>query len=153
MKAFAVTLLWMSVLSLVGCGGSYGGSSATNANNSSFDGNWTTTMLNSSGSQTIVFTSAISHSATYTLTASNLQFTLGTACFPQGASATGALMPNGASNSFGMTIQGATMSGMGNTVLTLQGSTTSATSVSGTWTMNSVTTGCSGSGTFTMTKM
>jgi hypothetical protein len=153
MKGFVVTLLLMFILSLVACGGGYGGMSNANVNTSSIDGNWATTMLNSSGAQMIAFTSAISHSGTYTIAATNIQFTLGMACFPNGASATGAVMPNGNVNSFGMTAQGANTSGMGNTVLTLQGSVTSTNAISGTWTMNSITSGCSGSGTFTMTKM
>ena len=153
MKGFVVMLLLMFVLSLVACGGGYGGMSNTNVNTSSIDGNWATTMLNSSGAQMIAFTSAISHSGTYTVTATNMQFTLGMACFPNGASATGAVMPNGNIESFGMTAQGANTSGIGNTVLTLQGSVTNANAISGTWTMNGITSGCSGSGTFTMTKM
>ena len=154
MKVFAVSLLLIFVLSLIACGGGYGGnSSGTTTTTSGVDGNWTTTMLNSSGAQVMVFTSAISHSGTYTVTATNMQFTTGMACFPTGASATGAVMPSGNANSFGMTIQSANTTGtMNTTVLTLQGSLTNAT-VSGTWTMNGITSGCSGSGSFSMTKM
>jgi hypothetical protein len=155
MKALAVTSMAMLVLLLVACGGGYGGmSNATTNASGSIDGNWTTTMLNQSGAQMMVFSSAISHNGTYMVTATNIQFTMGMACFATGASATGSVMPNGNMNSFGMTIQSSnTAATMGNTVLTLQGSMTNANTVSGTWMMNSITSGCGGTGTFTMTRM
>lgn len=153
MKVLTATLLLTFLLLLVACGGGYGSSNNSNAV-ASINGNWTTTVSNPSGAQMVVFTSAISQSGTYNLTATNLQFTTGAPCFSTGASGSGALMPSGSTNSFGMTIQSENTSGaMGSTVLTLQGALSNSNSISGSWTINSITPGCSGSGTFTMTKM
>jgi hypothetical protein len=170
MKALTFALLLILVLLLVACGGmGYGGmTNATPNASSNMNGNWTTTMMNPSGAQMMVFTSALNQGSGNVVTATNLQFMMGTACFPMGASGTGAVMSNSNMNgstmmSFGMTIQSTgaqsgsmDMMGMtttGTSVLTLQGSMTNMNTVSGTWTMSGVTSGCIGSGNFTMTKM
>jgi hypothetical protein len=172
MKQLKASLLLPFVLMLAACGGmGNGGTRDANMNASNtMNGNWSTTMMNSSGAQMMVFTSALNESSSSVVTASNLQFTTPTSCFMSGTSGTGAVMLNSSMNgsmtgSFGMTIQSAMdgnsgsmgmemgMTTTGNNVLTLQGSMSNMNTVSGTWMMSGVTSGCSGSGNFTMTRM
>ncbi|HLH09750.1 MAG TPA: hypothetical protein VKW78_21105 [Terriglobales bacterium] len=148
MKSFGLGILVISVLLMVGCSG-YGNSSSNNPA-SGIAGNWTTTVSNQGGAQMIVFTSALSQSTLYGVTATNLHFSMGSACFPSGATASGSVMPSGNATSFVMTVQGTNATG---TMLTLQGSLLSSSSISGTWTLSGLISGCSGSGSFTMTKM
>jgi hypothetical protein len=173
MNALKVVLLLTLAPLLVACGGmGMGNTASTNMNTAnSMNGNWTATMMTQTGTQMMAFTSSLSQNSSNVVTATSLQFTTPTPCFPSGTSGTGAVMLNSGMNgsmtgSFGMTIQSAMMNGQsgsmgmamgmmatGNNVLTLQGSMTNMNTVSGTWSMSGVMSGCSGSGTFTMTRM
>jgi hypothetical protein len=139
MKKFAVAMLLIAGLALVGCGSN---------NPANMNGNWTATLT---GSQNFSFTTSLITNSDGTLTITKLSFS-SNSCFVSGETETGTFALGGNFNGkvtgkFGLIVKSGTPSG---NVLTLTGDV-SGNTVTGNWTL--VGGGnCNGTGSFTMNK-
>jgi hypothetical protein len=147
MKTLSIALFVGLGLLLVGCGNDR----ATSGN---INGNWTASLTDTGGSQTLAFTTAlVAAGSSGVLTVNNFRFTTQSACFVSGETESGTFALSGdfngnVSGQFGMSV----LSGSpGGNTLTLTGTVRGGT-ISGTWVLAGGG-GCSGSGTFTMTRM
>lgn len=146
MKQFAVALLLLAGLALLGCG--------NNMNPATINGSWNATLM-SSGSNNPIFTfgTSLMVNGDGSLSITNFSFNTSSPCFVSGETESGSFTLSGNFNgqvngTFGFTVKSG--SPAGNT-LTLTG-TASGNTVSGTWILVGGT-GCTGNGTFTMTRM
>lgn len=145
MKMFSAALALMLGLTLIGCGAS------NNASN--INGNWTATLMNSSGGQALAFQTSLTEMSNGSLSVTNLAFSTNSPCFVSGQTAVGTFVLSGnfngnVSGKFGLNVQSGSPGG--NTLILL--GTANGNTITGTWTLNGGT-GCTGSGNFTMTKM
>ena len=125
---------------------------ACSTDHSSINGTWTAVLSDTSGTQALNFTTALTAVSNNGLNVTNLNFNTQGTCFPGTSTATGAFVASGtfngvSSGGFQMTVN----SSAGSNQLQLNG-TLQNNSVSGTWTLTGATSGCTGSGTFTMNK-
>ncbi|HTS35684.1 MAG TPA: hypothetical protein VMH04_08440 [Candidatus Solibacter sp.] len=147
MKHFAVTLLLVAALALVGCGSN---SSSTPAN---INGTWNATLVDSNSQTYFQFGTSLKVNGDNSLTISNLTITAPSPCFGSAATESGSFVLSGNFNgkvtgTFQFVLTSASPSG---NTLTLNGSADGNT-ISGNWS-TSGSFGCTGNGTFTMTKM
>ena len=147
MKTLAITILLGLGTFFVGCGND-------KASNGNINGNWTASLTDSGGNQTLAFsTNLVATGSSGVLTVNNFRFTTQSACFVSGESESGTFSLTGdfkgnVSGQFGMSV----ISGSpGGNALTLTGTVHGGT-ISGTWVLSG-SGGCSGNGTFTMTRM
>jgi hypothetical protein len=144
MKHFAVGVLIVVGLALVGCG--------SNSNSTNINGNWTATLLSNGNTTSFAFGTTLAANGSGGLTVSNFNFTTNSPCFQSDTTATGGFTISGNFNgqtngAFTMAVQSGNPAG---NTLTLTG-TDHGNTISGTWTLTG-SAGCTGSGTFTMTK-
>jgi hypothetical protein len=144
-----VALLALGLL-LTACGSSNGSNT-----NSSINGNWTATLLDTNGKPVFNFTTALASSGSAGLVISNFKFTTSSPCFGASPTESGGFSLGGnfngnVSGSLTMTIQSGS-GASGNNLLSLQGTVHNNT-VSGTWTLTGTGAGCTGSGNFSMNK-
>lgn len=146
MKQFAVLILLVIGLALVGCG--------SNSNPASINGTWNATLMGNNNTTAFAFGTSLSTTGSNgSLTITNFSFTTNSSCFVSGETESGSFTLSGnfsgqVNGKFGMVIQSGNPSG---NTLTLAG-TAKGNTITGTWTLAG-TAGCNGSGTFTMTKM
>ena len=145
MKQFAVAVLLLVGLTLVGCG-------SNSSNPSNINGTWTATLLDSNNTTVFTFGTSLMVNGDGSLTISNFNFSTNSPCFVSGETETGSFALSGNSNGnvtgkFGFNVQSGSPSG--NTLI-LSG-TANGNTISGTWTLTGGT-GCSGSGSFNMVK-
>lgn len=143
MKQFAVTVLLLLGLVLVGCGSN---------NPANLNGTWNATLMSGSTAPVFTFGTALSVSGNGSLNVTSFNFTTNSPCFAGGETETGSFTMSGnfsgqTHGSFGMTIS--SISPSGNTMV-LNGTDVGNT-ITGTWTLTG-SSGCTGSGTFTMNK-
>jgi hypothetical protein len=144
MKQFAVTILILVSLALVGCG-------SNSSNPANINGTWNATLLDSGNNPSFTFGTSLRVNGDGSVTITNLSLNSNMACFGNAGTATGSFTLSGnfsgqVHGSFGMTVPS---NPSGNT-LALNG-TAAGNTISGTWTLTGP--GCTGSGTFTMNKM
>lgn len=146
MQKFAVALLLVVGLSLVGCG--------SNSNPANINGTWNATLMSNGQSNPVfAFGTSLVVNGDNSLSISNFSFTTSSSCFVSGETESGSFMLNGNFNgqvngTFGMTVKSGSPSG---NTLALTG-TAAGNTITGNWTLTG-TSGCTGTGTFTMTKM
>lgn len=146
MKYFAVTVILIAGLALVGCG-------SNSSNSSNINGTWNATLTSAGNSTIFTFGTTLKENTDGSLSVSNFSFTTNSSCFVSGESETGSFTLSGDFNGnvngkFGFTVQSGNPSG---NTLALSGTANGGT-ISGTWTLTG-SGGCTGNGTFTMTKM
>jgi hypothetical protein len=145
MKQFAVLILLVVGLALVGCGSN---------NPANINGNWNATLMGNNNTTSFAFgTSLAVTGVNGSLTVTNFNFTTSSPCFVSGETESGSFTLNGnfsgqVHGQFGMTVQSGNPSG---NTLTLTG-TANGNTISGNWSMTGSSL-CTGSGTFTMTKV
>jgi hypothetical protein len=148
MKQLGIALVLALGLMLSACGSS----SSSNVN-----GNWTATLTNADGSPAFGFTTSLTQNSDSTLSVTNLSFTTSSACFPNGATATGGVTlsgtTNGITNGGFQLILSSSSDPLSRNVLTLNGTIQNSNTITGNWTLAGIASGCSGNGNFTMTKM
>lgn len=149
MRHFKVIGLLALAALLAACGSSNGNS------NNSINGNWTASLLDTSGKPVFNFTTTLASSGSTGLVISNFRFTTSSPCFGPNPTESGGFTLGGnfngnVSGSFTMTVQSGS-GASGNNLLTLQG-TVNNNVVSGAWTLAGTGAGCVGSGNFTMNK-
>jgi hypothetical protein len=150
MKTFAVAILLVMGLGVIGCG------SGSGNNSGNINGNWSATLTpNGGGNAVFAFTtSLVASGSNGTLTVSNFAFTTNdSSCTISSATETGSFVVSGNFNgqvtgNFNLTITSTNPSGV---TLTLSGPV-SGNSISGTWSLSG-SASCTGSGTFTMTRV
>jgi hypothetical protein len=146
MKQFAVILLLVAGLALVGCG-------SNSSNPANINGTWNATLLSNSNSTDFNFGTSLSVNTDGTVSVSNFSFTTSSSCFASGETESGSFTLAGnfngkVSGQFGMTVQSGNPSG---NTLALTG-TVNGNTITGNWTLTG-SSGCTGNGTFTMNKM
>lgn len=146
MKQFAVAVLLLVSLTVIGCGYS-------NRNAGSINGTWNATLLSNGNSTNFNFGTSLTETGNGSITFVNFNFTSSSPCFANGETETGSFTLSGNYNgqvngTFGMTIQA---SGSAPNTLVLNG-TAAGNTISGNWTLAG-SPGCTGSGTFVMTRM
>ena len=142
MKKFAVAMLLMGVLTLVGCGSD---------NPANINGNWTATLTDNGNSTMFAFSTFLVVNSDGTLNVTKFTFSNNPSCFGSGETESGSFALTGNFNGkvtgkFQLAVLSVTPSG---NTLHLSG-TANGNMITGTWSLTGV--GCSGSGTFTMTK-
>jgi hypothetical protein len=148
MKQFAIAVVLLIGLALMGCG-----SSSSNSNSNNVNGNWNATLVGGNKSTMFQFGTSLTADSDGVLTISNFNLTTNSQCFADGETESGSVTLSGDFNAipsgkFGMMIQSTPPSGNS---LMLSG-TDKGNTISGTWTLTGIS-GCTGSGTFTMMKM
>ena len=145
MKKFAVAILIVLAVMLVGCG--------SNNKSSNITGTWSAALTDTNGNQAFAFTTALVENSDGTLSFTNLTFSTNSSCFVSGETESGSFTLSGDLNGnvngkFGMTVHSGTPAG---NTLALSG-TVAGNTITGTWTLSG-SSSCTGSGTFTMTKV
>jgi len=144
MRQIAIVATLVFALVMGGCGMGHDGGN--------INGNWTATLMNTSGTPTFAFSTSFVQTSGSDLDIVNFTFTTPGTCFEsQQTTETGSFSLSGnfngqVSGSFGMTIES---TGAVNDVLTLQGTVNNG-KITGTWTLTG-STSCTGNGIFTMT--
>ena len=146
MKQFAVAVLLLASLTVIGCGYS-------NRNASNINGTWNATLLSNGNSTNFNFGTSFTATGNGAITVVNFNFTTSSPCFANGETETGSFTLSGnfsgqVNGTFGMTIQSG---GSAPNTLVLTG-TAAGNTITGNWTLAG-NTGCNGSGTFVMTRM
>ena len=146
MKQFAVALVLLIGMALVGCG-------SNDSNGSNINGTWNATLASGGNSTVFTFGTSLKVNGDGSLSISNFSFTTNSPCFVSDETETGSFTLSGDFNGnvngkFGMTVQSGTPAG---NTLALSG-TANGNTISGMWTLTG-SGGCTGNGTFTMTKV
>jgi len=147
MKQFAVAVLFIMSLALIGCG------SDSSANPNNVNGNWNASLMSGGNSPVLTFGTTMAVNNDGSIAFANFSFTTNSPCFTSGETETGSFTLSGDLNGnvngkFGMTVHSGTPAG---NTLALSG-TVAGNTITGTWTLTGSST-CTGSGTFTMTKV
>ncbi|MGC2449154.1 MAG: hypothetical protein WA477_16010 [Candidatus Sulfotelmatobacter sp.] len=147
MKQFAVAVLFVMSLALIGCG------SNNSSNSNNVNGNWNASLVSGGNSPVFAFGTTMTANSNGSLVFTNFSFTTNSPCFTSGETETGSFTLSGDFNGnvngkFGMNVQSGTPSG---NALVLVGAVNGNT-ITGTWTLTG-SSSCTGSGTFTMTKV
>lgn len=147
MKQFAVGLLLVAGLALVGCG-------SNSMNPANINGTWNASLVSTGGAQPVfTFGTSLVVNGDGSLSITKFTFNTSSPCFVSGETESGSFTLGGNFNgqvngTFGFTVKSGTPTG---NTLTLSG-TASGNTISGIWTLAGGT-GCAGNGTFTMTRM
>jgi hypothetical protein len=148
-KRIRIMVLFTLGLALVGCGS--GSNSSTNIN-----GNWSASLTNSPGGQTVyTFSTTFTEASGGGVSVSNFTLTSSNgSCFTGPTTEAGSFSLGGNFNgnvtgTFGMTVTAQDTSGQN--VLTLQGGVGPNNTITGTWSVTG-TSACVGQGTFTINK-
>jgi hypothetical protein len=146
MRKFAVILLLVMGVTLVGCG------SNSSKNSGNINGNWTAMLTDTGGLQVFTFATSLIVNGDGTLSVSNFSFSTNSPCFVSGETESGAFALSGDFNgNVKGTFQFTVLSGApGGNTLVLSG-TANGKTIAGTWTLTGGT-GCTGSGNFTMSQ-
>ena len=147
MKRFALLVLLIASLFLVGCGSNSG------ANPTNINGSWNATLMGNSNTTSFAFGTSLAVNNDGSVSVSNFNFTTNSPCFGSGETESGSFTLGGNFNgqvngSFGMTVQSGSPSG---NTLKLNGTVANGNTITGTWTLTG-SSGCTGSGSFSMTK-
>jgi hypothetical protein len=145
MKPYAVALLLMLGLTLVGCGSS--------SNSGNINGTWNATLLDTNNTTVFSFGTSLTTNGNGSLNVVNFKFNSNSNCFVSGETESGSFTLGGNFNgqvngSFGFMVQSGSPSG---NTLKLTG-TAAGNTISGSWTLTG-STGCTGNGNFVMRKM
>ncbi len=145
-RKFAIAMLLVAGMALVGCG-----SSSQNGGN--VNGNWTAALQDANGIPVFAFTTNLAATGNGSaVTVSNLNFTTNSCSFSAATETASFVLSGNFNGSVTGSFQLAIASGgSSNDTLTLTGKVNGNT-ISGTWTVTG-TTNCAANGTFTMTKV
>jgi hypothetical protein len=144
MKQFAVAMLLVVGVTLVGCG--------SNSKSGNINGTWNATLMGNNNTTVFSFATSLVENGDGSLNITNFQFTTSSPCFASGETESGSFGLSGnfngqVSGSFGMSVMSGVPSGNN---LTLNG-TVAGNTISGKWNLTG-SGGCTGSGTFVMNK-
>jgi hypothetical protein len=146
MKQFAVAVVVVMGLVLIGCG------SNNNSSSNTVNGTWNASLMSGGNTPVFAFGTSMTENNDGSLNITNFSFTTSSPCFAaeteSGSFTLGGNFNGSVSGKFGMTVQSSTPTG---NTLTLSGAV-SGNTITGTWTLTG-SSGCTGSGSFTMTKM
>ena len=146
MKQFAVAVVVVVGLVLIGCG------SNNNSSANTVNGTWNASLMSGGSTPVFAFGTSMTENNDGSLNITNFSFTTSSPCFASetesGSFTLGGNFNGNVNGKFGMTVQSSTPTG---NTLTLSGAV-SGNTITGTWTLTG-SSGCTGSGSFTMTKM
>lgn len=147
MKKFAVAMVLVVGLTLLGCG-------SNNPQNGNINGTWTAVLADTPNGENLNFATTLTVNNDGSLSISNFSFSSSSQCFVSGETESGTFALSGDLNSNvtgQFTFKVTSGSPTGN-VLALTGKANGNT-ITGQWTLTGGTpSGCSGAGTFTLTK-